>query len=128
MDRFYYREILEWNLLPSITNFGFPSGFTFMHDNDPKRTSDLGKDWLVKQHMKTLLWSSYSSDLNPVEHVRDKLERRLKKRQPKNRQELGNLPMEEWNKTEICVLEKLVDSIASRLYECIRVKGYPTKY
>ena len=36
--------------------------------------------------------------------------------------------MEERNKTEIFVLEKLVDSVSSRLYECTRVKGYPTKY
>ena len=126
MDRFYYREILERNLLPSIANFGFSGGFTFMHDNDPKHTSALVKDWLVKQHMKTLLWPSYIPDLNPVEHLWNELERRLKKRQPKNRQELGNLLMEEWNKTEISVLEKLVDSVPSRLYECIRVKGYPT--
>ena len=48
--------------------------------------------------------------------------------QPKNRQELGNLLMEEWNKTEISVLEKLDDSVPNRLYECIRVKAYPTKY
>ena len=54
MDRLYYRVILERNLLPSITNFGFSGGFTFMHDNDPKHTSALVKDWLVKQHMKTL--------------------------------------------------------------------------
>ena len=57
-----------------------------------------------------------------------RLERRLEKRQPKNRQELGNLPMEEWNKTENAVLEKPVDSVPSHLYECIRVEGYPTKY
>ena len=36
--------------------------------------------------------------------------------------------MEEWNKTETSVLEKLADSVPSRLYECIRVKSYPTKY
>ena len=36
--------------------------------------------------------------------------------------------MEEWNKTENSVLEKLFDSVASRLHECIRVKDYPTKY
>ena len=78
--------------------------------------------------MKTLPWPSYASDLNPIEHLWDELERRLKKRQPKNRQELGSLLMEEWNKTEISVLEKLVDSVPSHLYECTRVKGYPTKY
>ena len=104
MDRFYYREILERNLLLSIANFGFSDGFTFMHDNDPKHTLALVKDWLVEQHKKILLWLSYYPNLNPVEHLWDKLERRLKKRQPKNRQELENLLMEEWNKTEnLCI-------------------------
>ena len=86
------------------------------------------KDWLVKQHKKILLCLSYSPDLNLVEHLWNKLERRLKKRQSRNRQELGSLLMEEWNKTETSVLEKLVDSVASRLYECIRVKSSLTKY
>ena len=128
MDRFYYCQILERNLLPSIANFGFSGGFTFLHDNDQTLTSALVKDCLVKQHMKALSWPSYPPDLNPVEHLWDELERKLKKRQPKNRQELGNLPMEEWNKTEISLLEKLVDLVPSRLDECIRVKGYSTKY
>ena len=48
MDRFYYREILEWNLLPSTANFGSSGGFTFMHNNGPKHTSALVKNWLVK--------------------------------------------------------------------------------
>ena len=78
--------------------------------------------------MKTLPWLSYFTDLNPVEHLWDELERKLKKHQPIKRQELGNLLIEERNKIEISVLEKLVDSVASRLYECILIKGYPTKY
>ena len=62
---------------------------SFIYDNDSKHTSVLVKDRLVKQHMKTLSWSSYSPDLNPAERLWDELERRLKKHQPKNRQELG---------------------------------------
>ena len=34
----------------------------------------------------------------------------------------------QWNKIELSVLEKLVDSVPIRLYECIKIKGYPTKY
>ena len=128
MDRLYYHEISERNLLPSIANFGFSGGFTFMHDNDPEHTSALVKDWLIKRHKKILLWLSYSPDLNLVEHLWNKLGRRLKKRQSRNRQELGNLLMEEWNKTETSVLEKVAVSVASRLYECIRVKSSSTKY
>ena len=54
MDRLCYHEILERNLLPSIANFGFSGGFTFMHDNDPEHTLTLVKNWLVKQYKKIL--------------------------------------------------------------------------
>ena len=53
------------------------------------------------------------------------LERRVKKHQPKN---LEELELQEWNNNELSVLEKLVDSVASRLYEFVKMKGYPTKY
>ena len=36
--------------------------------------------------------------------------------------------MEEWSKIELFVLEKLVDSVPSRLNECIKMKGYATRY
>ena len=39
-----------------------------------------------------------------------------------------SLLIQEWNKTELPVLEKLVDSVPSRLYGCIKMKDYPTKY
>ena len=56
------------------------------------------------------------------------LERRVKKHQPKNLEELELQLTQEWNNIELSVLEKLVDSVASRLYECVKMKGYPTKY
>ena len=48
MDRFYYREILEQNLLPSIKKLDSQNKYVFMRDNDPKYTSGLIKDWLKK--------------------------------------------------------------------------------
>ena len=56
------------------------------------------------------------------------LERRVKKHQSKNLQELELQLTQEWNNIQLSVLEKLVDSVASRLYECVKMKGYPTKY
>ena len=128
MDRFYYRDILEQNLLPLIDHFKFGQQYHFMHDNDPKHTSGLDKDWLKQKRIQTLPWPSFSPDLNPIENLWDELERRVKRHQPKNLQELELQLTQEWSNIELSVLEKLVDSVASRLYECVKMKGYPTRY
>ena len=112
----------------SAFNYLLSAEFQLKSEGTVGGLPSLVKDWLVKQHMKTLFCPSYSPDANLAEHLWNELERRLKKRLPKYRQQLGNLLMEEWNKTEISLSEKLVDSVANRVYECTRVKGSPTKY
>ena len=54
MDRFYYGDISEQKLQPSINHFKLGQRCTFMHDNDPKHTSRLIKDWLNRQTIETL--------------------------------------------------------------------------
>ena len=128
MDRFYYRDILEQNLLPSIDHFKFGQQYHFMHDNDPKHTCEQVKDWLKQKTIQTLPWPSFSPDLNPIENLWDEFERRIKRHQPKNLEELELQLTQEWSNIELSVLEKLIDSVASRLYECVKTKGYPARY
>ena len=45
-NRFYYRDILEQNLLPSIDYVKFWQQYHFMHDNDRKHTPGLVKHYL----------------------------------------------------------------------------------
>ena len=54
-----------------------------------------------------------SPDLNPIEHLWDELERRMKKHQLKNIQQLQVLLKDEWNQIESTVFQKLVDSSSS---------------
>ena len=91
-----------------------------MHENDPKHTSALVKHCLKQKTIQTFLFTGFKSHRE--------LERRVKKHQPKNLEEVEHQLTQEWNNIELSVLEKLVDSIASRLYECVKMKGYPTKY
>ena len=99
-----------------------------MHDNDSKHTSELVKRWLKQKTIQSLPWPSFSPDLNPIENLWDELERRVKKHQPKKVEEEELQLTQEWNNVELSVLEKLVDSVPSRLHECVKMKGYPTKY
>ncbi|KAI4882475.1 hypothetical protein NFI96_015835, partial [Prochilodus magdalenae] len=44
-------------------------GCVFQHDNDPKHTARITKEWLRKKHIKVLEWPSQSPDLNPIEKL-----------------------------------------------------------
>ena len=57
-----------------------------------------------------------------------KSHRELERRVKKHLEELELQLTQEWNNIELSVLERLVDSVDSRLYECVKMKGYPTKY
>ena len=128
MDRFNYRDILEKNLLLSAEKLGLEKTLIFQHDNDPKHTAVTVKDWLKGKRIETLKWPPFSPDLNPIEHMWDELERRMKKHHPKNKEELKKALLQEWNGIGTDVTQKLVDSVPNRLYECVRVHGYPTRY
>lgn len=128
MDRFRYREILQENLIRSAKKLGLEKKFVFQHDNDPKHTAGVVKDWLKENKIETLKWPAFSPDLNPIEHLWEELERRMKKNHPSNREELKEMLLKEWNSIGVDVTEKLVDSVPNRLYECVRVRGYPTRY
>ena len=81
-----------------------------------------------EKKIETLKWPAFSPDFNPIEHIWDELERRMKKHHPSNREELKEMPLKEWNSIGVNVTEKLVDSVPNRLYECVRAHGYPTRY
>ena len=73
-------------------------------------------------------WPPFSPDMNPIVYLWDELERRMKKHHPKNKGELKEILLKEWNNIGTGVTEKLVDSVLNRLYECVHMRGYPTRY
>ena len=89
MDCFCYRQILEENLLPSVQQLRLGTNFISTHDNDPKHTTALVKDWLRQNGIQVAQWPSSSPDLNPIEHLWDVLKDRVKKHYSKNKIELA---------------------------------------
>ena len=78
-----YQAILKENLIQSAKKLNFRKNMVFQQDNDPKHTAHVIKVWLNKKGIECLTWPPL-----PIEHLWDELERRMKNRHPKNKNEL----------------------------------------
>ena len=123
------RNILQRNLFESVKNkLNLGQNWVLQHDNDPKHRAHILTKWLDEKGVERLKWSSFSPDLNPIEHIWDEVERRTRKEKAKNEFELKQALLKVWYNIGNDVTKKLVDSVPSRLHEVIRMNAHPTRY
>ena len=123
-----YRDILQKNLFESAKKLHLGKRWVMQQDNDPKHRAHVVTHWLNQKGVERLDWPSSSPDLNPIEHMWDEVERRMKKESPTNVTDLKQCLLRVWHAIGQDVTKKLVDSVPNRLNEVIRMKGYPTRY
>uniref|UniRef100_A0A8C5Q9A8 Transposase n=1 Tax=Leptobrachium leishanense TaxID=445787 RepID=A0A8C5Q9A8_9ANUR len=128
MNSLQYQEILDDNVMQSVTNLRLGRRWTFQQDNDPKHTSKSTRAWLQIKGWNILEWPSQSSDLNPIENLWWDLKKAVAVRKSKNVTELEAFAHDEWAKIPVDRCKTLVASYASRLKAVITVKGCCTKY
>ena len=76
LTEYMYKDILENNLFQSALKLNLAKNIVFQHDNDLKHTSHVVKNWLNKQKFEQLNWPPV---MNPIEHLWDEVESRMKK-------------------------------------------------
>jgi hypothetical protein len=74
-----YNYILD-NYVLSTSWQQFGKQFLFQHDNVPVHKSRSIRKWLVEIGVEELDWPAQSPDFNPIKHLWDELERRLRAR------------------------------------------------
>ena len=122
-----YERILTENVKQSAKKLKMGS-FIFQEDNDLKHTAGNINQWFIKNNVKMIKWLAQSSDINPIEHIWDELERRLKPYSPKNKDDLWSIIQQEWREIGREVTSKLVKSMLNRLQEVLKNHGGPTRY
>ena len=88
------------------------------------------RDFLQDKNVSVLPWSAKSLDLNPIEHVWDLLDRRLRARAipPRNVRELAGALLEELGNISQQELANLVQSMRRRCTAVLNAAGGYTRY
>ncbi|GFR59753.1 transposable element Tcb2 transposase [Elysia marginata] len=110
MARQYIDEILCPYVVPAIHN----QGLTFMQDNAPAHRARITNQFLYENNIPALHPSPpYSPDLNPIEHLWDLLDRRVRMRepQPQTLLQLERALHEEWDNIPQQAVQRLIGSM-----------------
>uniref|UniRef100_A0A8R1IFP1 HTH_Tnp_Tc3_2 domain-containing protein n=1 Tax=Caenorhabditis japonica TaxID=281687 RepID=A0A8R1IFP1_CAEJA len=85
-------------------------------------------NWFRRRRVDLLEWPSQSPDFNPIEHMWEELERRLKGVRAFNANQKFAQLEAAWKSIPMTVVRTLLDSMPRRCQAVIDAKAYPTKY
>ncbi|GFV31925.1 transposable element Tcb1 transposase [Trichonephila clavipes] len=130
MNSEIYVDIMDNAALPTLRQYFGEGQFLFQQDNCSIHTSRLAQTWFDEMGVQKLDWPSQSPDLNPVEHLWDELERRLRSQpnRPSSLQALPSAVMNTWKAIPMVTYQKLVESLPKCVQAVIHAKGGPTSY
>ncbi|GFV31926.1 transposable element Tc1 transposase [Trichonephila clavipes] len=125
MNSEIYVDIMDNAALPTLRQYFGEGQFLFQQDNCSIHTSRLAQTWFDEMGVQKLDWPSQSPDLNPVEHLWDELERRLRSQpnRPSSLQALPSAVMNTWKAIPMVTYQKLVESLPKCVQAVIHAKG-----
>ncbi|GBO31700.1 Transposable element Tcb1 transposase [Araneus ventricosus] len=125
-----YLDILDNSMLPTLWQQFGEGPFLFQYDRAPVHTARVVQSWFDDMNVEELDWPAQSPDLNPIEHLWDELEHKIRSR-PKRATSLTELTAflaEEWRAIPAGKYQKLIDSLPHRIAAVIAAKVGPTSY
>ena len=107
----------------------FNQELIFQDDSAPCHRSKKVREYKEKHKLDSLDWPGNSPDLNPIENLWSLLKGKIGRILVKNKAELKRIINEKFTAyVSQEYINCLIDSMPKRISECIKNKGYVTKY
>ena len=102
----------------------------FQQDNARSHTSRVAMDYLEQNNINMHPWPSKSPDLNPIEHLCDQLDKRMRQRQPppQTLDQLRQMLQQEWRTIPRNNVGNLLESMPRRCRVVLAARGGHTRY
>ena len=128
MDRWLYTDILEHTLLPFVRDV-YGTNHRFMQDNDPKHTSNHGKEFMESNAIHWWKTPPESPDLNPIENLWHKLKEYIRREvKPRTKAELGEGILQFWETVDRAKCIKYIRHLRKVIPRVIELEGNATGY
>ena len=124
----YQQDILATEVRQFINQHG--PALTFQQYNARPHTARATQAFLQQHNINVLPWPSKSPDLNPIEHIWDELDRRVRSR-PNQPTTLGDLKIAlraEWNRMPQGLIAQTILSMRRRIRAVAKARGGHTRY
>jgi len=126
-----YLDALQEYVLSSFDWYNMnPATSSFQQDNSRVHTANIVKEWFNKQEFTVLEWPFNSPDLNIIEHIWRYMKQRLGayRQPPQNIADLWERVQDIWTTIPLNFLQKLYESMPSRMDALLRSRGGQINY
>ena len=126
-----YVNVLERHICPLSSRLGNPStSWILMDDNATCHRSLVTNSFKSQAGIRTLTWPARSPDLSPIENVWSLLKRSVRRtlRPGDDLLRLEALLRQEWDRLNQDTINRLIESMPSRIRQVIELSGDGTKY